>query len=86
MTNADVAGDHMVVMEPGYRQVRGCAVNLGASVSTFPLDPARGWRPYLDALSAAVTPATRLIAGESMQVELLPLNVCILPVCSTCMH
>lgn len=68
MTNADVTGDHMVVMEPGYRQVRGCAVNLGASVSTFPLDPARGWRPYLDALSAAVTPATRLIAGESMQL------------------
>ncbi|EIE25705.1 PLP-dependent transferase [Coccomyxa subellipsoidea C-169] len=55
-------GDHMVVMEPNYRQVRGCAVNMGASVSAFPLDPARGWRPDLDALAAAVTPATRLIA------------------------
>lgn len=55
----------MVVMEPGYRQVRGCAANLGASVSAFPLDPARGWRPDLDTLAAAVTPATRLIAGES---------------------
>lgn len=64
MTHADVAGDHMVVMEPGYRQVRGCAVNMGASDSAFPLDPARGWRPDLDALAAAVTPATRLIAGE----------------------
>ncbi len=59
------AGDHMVVMEPGYRQVRGCAANLGASVSAFPLDPARGWRPDLDTLAAVVTPATRLIAGES---------------------
>ncbi len=55
----------MVVMEPGYRQVRGCAANLGASVSAFPLDPTRGWRPDLNALTAAVTPATRLIAGES---------------------
>ncbi|CAL8469890.1 g9432 [Coccomyxa elongata] len=55
-------GDHMVVMEPGYRQVRGCAANLGASVSAFPLDPMRGWRPDLSALTAAVTPATRLIA------------------------
>jgi aspartate/methionine/tyrosine aminotransferase len=55
-------GSHVVVMEPGYRQVRGCALNLGAAVEAFPLDPARGWRPDLDALAAAVTPATRLIA------------------------
>lgn len=55
-------GSNVVVMEPGYRQVRGCALNLGAAVEAFPLDPARGWRPDLDALAAAVTPATRLIA------------------------
>lgn len=62
---ADVAaGDHVVVMEPGYRQVRGCAINLGASVSAFPLDPASGWRPDLKVLAAAVAPNTRLIAGD----------------------
>ena len=56
------AGDHAVVMEPGYRQVRGCALNAGAAVDAFPLDPERGWRPDLAALDAAVTPATRLLA------------------------
>jgi aspartate/methionine/tyrosine aminotransferase len=55
-------GDHVVVMEPGYRQVRGCALNAGAGVSSFPLDPARGWRPDLEALRATVNSATRLIA------------------------
>jgi len=55
-------GDQVVVMEPGYRQVRGCALNAGASVDCFPLDPACGWRPDLDTLDAVVTPATRLIA------------------------
>ena len=56
------AGDHAVVMEPGYRQVRGCAENAGAAVDAFPLDPARGWRPDLAALDAAMTPRTRLLA------------------------
>ncbi|MBP2472897.1 aspartate/methionine/tyrosine aminotransferase [Crossiella equi] len=55
-------GDHVVVMEPGYRQVRGSARNAGAQVDTFPLDPARGWRPDLDALDRVVRPDTKLIA------------------------
>ncbi len=55
-------GDEVVVMEPGYRQVRGIALNAGAEVRVFPLDPARGWRPDLAALDAAVTDRTRLIA------------------------
>ncbi len=56
-------GDHAVVMEPGYRQVRGCVTNVGATVSAFPLMPDCGWRPDLKALRAAITPETRLIAG-----------------------
>jgi aspartate/methionine/tyrosine aminotransferase len=55
-------GDAVVVMEPGYRQIRGIAQNAGADVRTFPLDPARGWRPDLEALEGAVTDRTRLIA------------------------
>ena len=43
-------------------QVRGCALNAGASVAAFPLDAEKGWRPDLEALQAAVTPRTRLIA------------------------
>ena len=48
---------------PGYRQVRGCAANLGAEISAFPLAPNNDWRPDLAALEAAVTKDTRLIAG-----------------------
>ncbi|MEU9125250.1 aminotransferase class I/II-fold pyridoxal phosphate-dependent enzyme [Streptomyces sp. NPDC048506] len=55
-------GDHVVVMEPGYRQVRGCALNAGADVDAFPLDPDRQWRPDLDALDRLVRPDTKLIA------------------------
>jgi aspartate/methionine/tyrosine aminotransferase len=55
-------GDHVVVMEPGYRQVRGLALNAGADVDAFPLDPDNGWRPDLDALDRAIRPDTKLIA------------------------
>ena len=58
------AGDHAIVMEPGYRQVRGCVENAGATVSAFPLKPDCSWRPDLEALNAAITPQTRLIAGS----------------------
>ncbi len=37
-------------------------MNLGARTSAFPLDPANAWRPDLEALEAAVTLDTRLIA------------------------
>lgn len=56
------AGDEVVVMEPGYRQIRGMAQNAGADVRTFSLDPERGWRPDLEALDGVVTDRTRLIA------------------------
>ena len=55
-------GDEVVVMEPGYRQIRGIALNAGAEVRAFPLDPERGWRPDLEALEASVGERTRLVA------------------------
>jgi aspartate/methionine/tyrosine aminotransferase len=55
-------GDHVVTMVPGYRQVRGSALNRGAVVDDFPLDARRGWRPDLDALARVVRPDTKMIA------------------------
>lgn len=55
-------GDHVVVMEPGYRQVRGCALNAGAHVNTLLLSPDHAWRPDLVALHHIVRPQTKLIA------------------------
>jgi aspartate/methionine/tyrosine aminotransferase len=56
------AGDEVVIMEPGYRQIWGMAHNLGCNVRTFSLDPANQWRPDLDQLAAAVSSRTKLIA------------------------
>jgi aspartate/methionine/tyrosine aminotransferase len=55
-------GDHVVTMSPGYRQVWGAAVNRGAIVEDFALDPQRGWRPDLEALARMVRPNTRAIS------------------------
>ncbi|MBT2447846.1 aminotransferase class I/II-fold pyridoxal phosphate-dependent enzyme [Streptomyces sp. ISL-43] len=55
-------GDHVVTLSPGYRQVWGAAVNLGARVEEVHSTPAGGWRPDLDALRKAVRPDTRLIS------------------------
>ena len=55
-------GDHVVVMRPGYQQVRGLAANAGARVSDLPLRPDGGWRPDPDAAGRAVTPGTRLVS------------------------
>ena len=55
-------GDAVVLMTPSYAQVEGIARNRGCEVVTFPLDPAAGWRPDLDALDAAAGPHVRLIA------------------------
>ena len=59
------AGDEAVVMEPGYQQIRGLALNLGATVRSFPLRRDDGWRPDVDALHHAVGPRTRLISINS---------------------
>ncbi|HWK80476.1 MAG TPA: aminotransferase class I/II-fold pyridoxal phosphate-dependent enzyme, partial [Thermomicrobiales bacterium] len=55
-------GDHVIVLEPGYRQVAGVAANHGCEVEAFHLVEARGWRPDLDELAAKLRPDTRLIA------------------------
>ncbi len=55
-------GDHVVTMSPGYRQVWGAALNQGAVVEEFPLDPQRGWRPDIDALADVVRADTRAIS------------------------
>jgi aspartate/methionine/tyrosine aminotransferase len=55
-------GDHVVVLEPGYRQVAGMAANAGCRVDSFHLVEADGWRPDLDELERVVRPDTRLIA------------------------
>ena len=55
-------GDHVVVLEPGYRQVAGMAANSGCAVDSFHLVEEDGWRPDLDELERVVRPDTRLIA------------------------
>lgn len=55
-------GDHVVVLEPGYRQVAGMATNAGCVVDSFHLVEQDGWRPDLDELERVVRPDTRLIA------------------------
>ncbi|MER7169346.1 aminotransferase class I/II-fold pyridoxal phosphate-dependent enzyme [Micromonospora sp. NPDC000207] len=55
-------GDHVVLMEPGYRQVWGLAHNAGAKISVVGLDERNGWRLDVAALESAVRPDTRVIA------------------------
>jgi aspartate/methionine/tyrosine aminotransferase len=55
-------GDHVIVMEPGYRQVSGIGLNAGCEVEAFHLRRENQWRPDLDELDRLVRPSTRLIA------------------------
>lgn len=55
-------GDHVVVLEPGYRQVAGMAANNGCEVDSFHLVEEDGWRPDLDELERLVRQDTKLIA------------------------
>jgi aspartate/methionine/tyrosine aminotransferase len=55
-------GDHVIVMEPGYRQVSGIGLNSGCEVEAFHLRRQNKWRPDLDELDRLVRPSTRLIA------------------------
>lgn len=54
-------GDRVAVIEPGYRQVRGLALNLGCEVVPVALDPDRSWRPDLDRLEADAKRGLKLI-------------------------
>jgi aspartate/methionine/tyrosine aminotransferase len=55
-------GDRVVVVEPGYRQVRGLAENLGCEVDVVPLRYEDGWELDADELLRRVTPGTRLFS------------------------
>lgn len=53
--------DHVVVIEPGYRQVRGLAENLGCEVSVVELDEWAGWDLAVDDIRQAMRPSTKLV-------------------------
>ena len=55
-------GDEIVIMLPNYMQIWGIAKNHGLQIRTFHLREDNGWRPDLEELNQAVTPATKLIA------------------------
>ena len=55
-------GDEVVAMIPNYMQLIGACRSFGARIVPFPLVEENGWRPDLDALEAAVSERTRMIA------------------------
>jgi aspartate/methionine/tyrosine aminotransferase len=55
-------GDRVTVIEPGYRQVRGIAENLGCEVDVVSLRADEGWRLDVDELQSKVGPRTKLLA------------------------
>jgi aspartate/methionine/tyrosine aminotransferase len=54
-------GDRVTVIEPGYRQVRGIAENLGCAVDVVRLHAEDGWELDADALRTAIGPQTKLV-------------------------
>jgi arginine:pyruvate transaminase len=54
-------GDEVIVLEPIYATYEGVIGAAGARMVTVPLVAERGFHPDLDALAAAITPATRVI-------------------------
>ena len=56
------AGDHVVAITPTYQQHTAIPRSLGAEVSEVALSEEQGWLPDWDAVAAAVTPATKVIA------------------------
>lgn len=59
------AGDEVLVEQPGYDPLVGACTLLGARVTRIPRPFSRGFQLDLDAVRAAVTPATRLIIVTS---------------------
>lgn len=53
--------DHVVVIEPGYRQVRGLAENLGCAVTVVELDEQAGWDLAVEDIRQAMRPSTKLV-------------------------
>jgi len=56
------AGDEVIVVSPGYRQVWGLAKNLGCRVKEAHLRPRNNWRLDVDWLEALITPKTKLVS------------------------
>src|SRR5690606_29885823 len=56
------AGDEVVVLSPGYRQIWGIAKNLGCTVKELRLDADNNWRLDLSQLDTLVTERTKLVA------------------------
>jgi aspartate/methionine/tyrosine aminotransferase len=54
-------GDRVTVIEPGYRQVRGLAENLGCAVDVVQLHFEDGWTLDADELRRSVGPRTKLV-------------------------
>jgi arginine:pyruvate transaminase len=54
-------GDEVIVPEPIYATYDGVVGASGASMVTVPLRPETGFHPDIDALTAAVSPCTRVI-------------------------
>jgi aspartate/methionine/tyrosine aminotransferase len=54
-------GDRVIVIEPGYRQVRGLAENLGCGVDVVQLSFDDAWELDVDALRQSVGPRTKLV-------------------------
>jgi aspartate/methionine/tyrosine aminotransferase len=56
------AGDEVIVVSPGYRQVWGLAKNTGCFVKEAHLRPGNNWRLDMDELERLATPKTKLIS------------------------
>jgi len=59
------AGDEVLLPDPGWPNYEMMVRTLGATVVRYPLDPARGFLPDLNAMAALVTPRTRAIMLNS---------------------
>jgi len=55
------AGDEVIIPEPIYATYEGVVGATGATMVTVPLDAARGFRPDIDAIAAAISPRTRVL-------------------------
>src|SRR6476469_4004432 len=56
------AGDEVIVVSPGYRQVWGLAKNLGCRVKEAHLRPRNNWQLNIDELESLAGPKTKLIS------------------------
>ena len=56
------AGDEVIVVSPGYRQVWGMAKNLGCTVKEAQLRPENSWRLDLNELESLAGPKTKLVS------------------------